>query len=321
MAKPNSKATFIDYCLRQLGAPVIEINVDDDQVDDRVDEALQFYQHYHDDAVEKFFLKHKVTLSVLTLSASVAGNFSEGEKITGGTSGAEATVYKGSTGTSLKYLDTTNNLAFEANETITGDSSGTSATISSIVQGDIEKKYIPINDLITEVIRVMPIRDDVSSNDMFDIRYQIHLHDMYNLGFMGSLAEYVMSMQYLDLLDTTINANEKHVNFNKHKNQLEIFMDWAEEVEPDQYIVVECQRIVDPDTYTDVYNDYYLKKYATALIKRQWGANLLKFEGMQMPGGVTFNGRQLFDDANEEIQRLEEEARLNWEKPVDFYTG
>ena len=321
MAKPNSKATFIDYCLRQLGAPVIEINVDDDQVDDRVDEALQFYQHYHDDAVEKFFLKHKVTLSVLTLSASVADNFSVDEIITGGTSGAKAKVHKDSTGTSLKYLDTTNNLGFQANETVTGDSSGTSATISSIVQGDIEKKYIPINDLITEVIRVMPIRDDVSSNDMFDIRYQIHLHDMYNLGFMGSLAEYVMSMQYLDLLDTTINANEKHVNFNKHKNQLEIFMDWEEEVEPDQYIVVECQRIVDPDTYTDVYNDYYLKKYATALIKRQWGANLLKFEGMQMPGGVTFNGRQLFDDANEEIQRLEEEARLNWEKPVDFYTG
>ena len=98
-------------------------------------------------------------------------------------------------------------------------------------------------------------------------------------------------------------------------------MDWEEEVEVDQYLVIECSRILDPDTYTDVYNDYFLKRYATALIKRQWGTNLIKFEGMVMPGGVTFNGRQLFDDANEELQKLEEEARLNWEKPVDFYMG
>ena len=156
---------------------------------------------------------------------------------------------------------------------------------------------------------------------MFDVRYQMHLNDIYSLGFMGSLAEYVMSMQYLDLLDNIIDSDEKQINFDMHKNQLDIFMHWDEEVEPDDYLVVECYRILDPDTYTDVYNDYFLKRYATALIKRQWGTNLLKFEGMQMPGGVTFNGRQLFDDANEEITRLEEEARLNWEQPVDFYTG
>ena len=98
-------------------------------------------------------------------------------------------------------------------------------------------------------------------------------------------------------------------------------MDWNEEVDEDAFLVVECYRIIDPDTFTDVYNDYFLKRYATALIKRQWGTNLLKFEGMVMPGGVTFNGRQLFDDANEEIERLEEEARLNWEQPIDFMTG
>ena len=249
MAKPNSRETLIDYCLRSLGAPVIEINIDDDQVSDRIDEALQFYQHYHDDAIEKVYLKHQVT------------------------------------------------------------------------QTDIDNGYITLNDLVTEVTRVMPIRDSVSSNDMFDVRYQIHLNDMYNLGFMGSLAEYVQSMQYLRLLDHVIDSDEKHINFERHKNRLEVFMDWSEEIEVGQYLVIECQRILDPDTYTDVYNDYFLKRYATALIKRQWGANLIKFEGMVMPGGVTFNGRQLFDDANEELQRLEEEARLNWEKPVDFYMG
>ena len=249
MAKPNSRQTLIDYCLRSLGAPVIEVNIDDDQLDDRVDEALQFYQHYHDDAIEKIYLKHEVT------------------------------------------------------------------------QTDIDNGYIAINDLITDVVRVLPLRETVSSTDMFDIRYQIHLNDIYALGFMGSLTEYVMAQQWLSLLDLVIDSDEKHVNFERHMNRLTIHMDWSEEVEVGDHLLVECYRIIDPDTFTDVYNDYFLKRYATALIKKQWGQNLIKFEGMVMPGGVTFNGRQLFDDAVQELEQLVEEARLNWEKPVDFMTG
>ena len=321
MAKPNSRQTFSDYCLRSLGAPVIEINVDEDQIDDRIDEALQFYQFYHADSIEKFYLKHKVTNSTLTLTASVAGNFQVGETITGGTSGAKA-VIKTAAATKITYnqLDDTN-VAFAANETITGDTTSATATISSISKGDIENGYIALNDAITEVVRVMPIRDSVSSTDMFDIRYQIHLNDIHSVGFMGNLTEYVMSRQFLSLLDVVVDSDDKQINFDRHKNRLDIFMDWDEEVDVDDYLVVECYRIIDPDTFTDVYNDYFLKRYATALIKRQWGTNLLKFEGMVMPGGVTFNGRQLFDDANEEITRLEEEARLNWEQPIDFMTG
>lgn len=249
MAVPNSRTTLIDYCLRALGAPVIEINVDDDQLSDRVDEALQFYQHYHADAIEKVFLKHEVT------------------------------------------------------------------------QTDIDNGYLTLNPLVTEVIRVFPIRDTISSNNLFDIKYQMHLNDMFSLGYMGSLLEYSMAQEYLQTLDILIDSDSKFVQFDKHRNRLEIYMKWGDEVAVGNYLVVEAYRIIDPDTFTEVYNDYYLKKYLTALIKRQWGANLLKFEGMQMPGGVTFNGRQLFDDANEELQRLEEEVRLNWEEPVDFYTG
>ena len=321
MAKPNSRQTFSDYCLRSLGAPVIEINVDEDQIDDRIDEALQFYQFYHADSIEKFYLKHKVTNSTLTLTASVAGNFQVGETITGGTSGAKA-VIKTAAATKITYnqLDDTN-VAFAANETITGDTTSATATISSISKGDIENGYIALNDAITDVVRVMPIRDSVSSTDMFDIRYQIHLNDIHSVGFMGNLTEYVMSRQFLSLLDVVVDSDDKQINFDRHKNRLDIFMDWDEEVDVDDYLVVECYRIIDPDTFTDVYNDYFLKRYATALIKRQWGTNLLKFEGMVMPGGVTFNGRQLFDDANEEITRLEEEARLNWGQPIDFMTG
>lgn len=325
MAKPNSRTTFIDYCLRSLGAPVLEINVDDDQLDDRVDEALQFYQTYHDDAIEKFFLKHKVTNSQLIFQAVATGNFVVGETVTGGTSGAKAVIKSIPSSSTLRYnVLSDSNIPFQASETVTGDSSGATGVISSsggIVKGDMENGYIPINDLITDVIRLLPIRDSVTSSDMFDIRYQLHLNDIYSLGFMGTLSEYVMSQQFLSMLDLVIDSDEKHVDFNRHKNRLEVFMDWNEEVDVDDYLVVECFRIIDPDTYTDVYNDYYLKKYATALIKKQWGTNLIKFEGMQMPGGVTFNGRQLFDDANEELIKLEEEARLNWEKPVDFMTG
>ncbi len=320
MAKPNSRQTFLDYCLRSLGAPVIEINVDEDQLDDRVDEALQFYQFYHADSIEKFYLKHKVTNSSLTLTGAVAGNFQVGEIITGGTSGAKA-VIKTASGSTITYnqLEDTN-VAFST-ETITGGNTGATAVIQSITKGDIENGYISLNDAITDVVRVMPIRDSVTSTDMFDIRYQIHLNDIHSVGFMGNLTEYVMSRQFLSLLDVVVDSDDKQINFDRHKNRLDIFMDWDEEVDKDDYLVVECYRIIDPDTFTDVYNDYFLKRYATALIKRQWGTNLLKFEGMVMPGGVTFNGRQLFDDANEEITRLEEEARLNWEQPIDFMTG
>jgi len=130
-----------------------------------------------------------------------------------------------------------------------------------------------------------------------------------------------MTQQWLSLVDMIIDSDEKHLSFERHKNQLRIDMDWVTEVDVDQYLIVECYRIIDPDTYTDVYNDYFLKQYATALIKLQWGTNLSKFEGMVMPGGVTFNGRQLFDDAREELIKLNEELRLNWEQPVDFFVG
>jgi hypothetical protein len=249
MAKPNSRQTFIDYCLRSLGAPVVEINVDDDQVEDRVDEALQFYQHYHADAIEKVYLKHQVTST------------------------------------------------------------------------DVTNGWIPITDMVTDVIRVMPIRDTTSTNSLFDVKYQIHLNDVYNLGFLGSLVDYTMTQQWLSLLDGILDPDDKHISFDRHKNQLRIDMDWEKEVAVDQYIVVECYRIIDPATYTDVWNDYFLKKYTTSLIKQQWGQNLLKFEGMTMPGGVQFNGRQIYEDALQEIEKLNEEVRLNWEQPVDFYIG
>lgn len=249
MSVPNSRQSMIDYCMRSLGYPVIEINVDEDQVQDRVDEALQFYQQYHSDAIEQIYLKHQITAQ------------------------------------------------------------------------DIENEYIQLNDLVTSVTEVLPIRRQSFSDAMFDIRYQAHLSDVYALGFMGSLVNYEMTKQWLSLLNTVLGDDAKQINFEVHKNQLRLDADWSRSIKEDDFIIIKCYRILEPDAYPKIYNDYFLKRYATALIKRQWGTNLIKFEGMTMPGGVTFNGRQIFDDANQEIEKLEEEARLNWEMPPLFFTG
>ena len=320
MAKPNSRATLVSYCKRALGHPVIEINVDDDQVDDRIDEALQFYQEYHHDAIEKVYLKHKVTGSTLTLSAAVAGNFTVGETITGGTSDAQAVVVTAA-GSTITYSALGNSNNVFAAETITGETSEATATVSTIVKGNIENGYINIPDLVTNAVRVFPLNDVNASVNMFDVKYQMHLNDMFSLGYMGSLLEYEMTQQWLAMLDMVIDSSNKHIEFARHRNTLRIDMDWSHEIEIDDYLIIDCYRILDPTTYTDIYNDYFLKRYATALIKQQWGANLIKFEGMEMPGGVVFNGRQLFDDSATDLEKLTEEARLNWEMPVDFMTG
>ena len=321
MAKPNSRTTLIDYCLRSLGAPVIEINVDEDQIEDRIDEAFQFYNTFHADAIEKVFLKHQVTGSTLALSASVAENFTVGETITGGTSGATAVVHNSSTGSNIIYPSLgDSNTPFQVNEVVTGGTSGTTGTISTINLGDIENGYVPTPDLVKQVSRVFPF-NDTHTTDMFSIDYQLHLNDIYSLGFMGNLSEYYMTQSWLSLLDLIVDTDNKHIDFNVHRNTLRIDMDWKAEVAIGSYIIVECERVLDPDAYTDVYNDYFLKRYATALIKMQWGINLSKFEGMVMPGGVTFNGRQILEDAKEEIKELTEEARLVWEDPIDFITG
>jgi len=245
---PNSRQSLINYCLRQLGAPVVQVNLDEDQIEDRVDEALQFFQEYHADALHKDWFKHELT------------------------------------------------------------------------QTDVDNEYIPIPDAITTVVRILPFTYENSSINMFDARYQMALNDMYNLGFAGTLANYVHVQKYITTLDMMINGTPQ-VDFNRHQNRLYINIDWDRYVDVGDYIVAEAYRIVDPEQNTDVYNDIFLKRYLTALLKRNWGTNLKKFEGIELPGGVTMNGQQIYDEANEEILRIEEEVQLKYEYPVDFHIG
>jgi len=249
MANPTSRQGLIDYCMRRLGAPVIEINVDEDQIEDRIDDALQFYQEYHSDATMRIYLKHQITAQ------------------------------------------------------------------------DISNRFISLNDNILYVKRIFPFIGDSSSINMFSVKYQMHMNDLYDLSYIGDLLYYEMVQQYMSLLDLKLNGASEFSRFNRHMNELHLDIDWESDIKENDYVIVECMRIVDPSTYTDVYNDMFLKQYATALIKQQWGANLIKFEGMQMPGGVTINARQIFEDANLELEKIREQMQLNYEMPPDFYVG
>lgn len=248
MAQPTTREEFKQWCLRKLGAPVIEINVDDDQVDNRIDEALKFYADYHFDGSEKTYYKHLVT------------------------------------------------------------------------EDDVDNEYIELPENIIGAVRIFPISYyNNSSTDMFNVRYQIALNDLYTLTSM-SLVPYYMAMEHLGLIQEML-VGEQPIRFSRHKNRLLIDSSWGDKIEAGKYILVEAYEVIDPDTYTDVWSDRWLQNYATALIKRQWGNHLTKFTGMSLPGGVQFNGERILSDAQNEIEKMESEMILNYSMPVCDMVG
>jgi hypothetical protein len=244
---PNSRQTFIEYCLRKLGKPVIEINVDSDQIDDRVTEALRYYADYHFDATEKIYYKHQVT------------------------------------------------------------------------QQDKDNKYITLPENIIGAVRIFPIADPlVRSDDLFNIRYQIALNDLYTLTSV-SMVPYYMTMEHLALISELL-VGQQPIRFSRHKNKLFVDMDWNN-VRVGEFLLVEAYEVIDPDQYTDVWADRWLQNYATAKIKYQWGSNLTKFTGVNLPGGVQFNGERILNDADEEIRRMEQEMISSYSLPVSDMIG
>lgn len=318
----SSRQELIDYCLRRLGFPVIEINVDEDQISDRIDDALQLYQEYHFDGVEKTFFKHQITGSKLKLSLGVADNFNNNETITGNTSGATAKVFS----TDGQYITIeTKEGDFQANETITGSESGTTASLSGsdhYVAGDIENGWVPVSNGIIGITRVFNIGSSTQTSGgeyLFDIEYQFRLNDLYNL-LGADMTYYSIVQSHLTTLEKLL-VNERQIRWNRKTNRLYIDTDWDRTFNPGTYIMVEGYAILDPETYTEVYDDMFLKKYATALIKRQWGENMKKFGGIQLPGGVTLNGGEIFQEALQEIQQIEQEMSLKYELPPTFMVG
>ena len=244
----TTRGQLSDYALRKLGDPVIDINVDPDQIEDRIDEALEKYREFHMDATRRYFLKHQVT------------------------------------------------------------------------QDDIDNGYISVSANITAVKQIFSVSESFASGrGMFDIKYQMMLNDMAFMStYSGDLAYYEQMQQYLSLLDTTLNGMPL-IEFARRQNKIYIFGDdLGTDLTVGSWIVVEAYTII---TDTGIWDDMWLKKYTTSLIKRQWGTNLMKFDGVQLPGGVTLNGRVIFEDAIQEIEKLEEELRLTFELPIDFFVG
>ena len=319
----SSREGLIDYCFRRLGFPVIEINVDDDQVSDRIDDALQYFQEYHFDGVERLYLTHQVSTAELKFTGLSAPSFENNEMLIGETSGATCILYTLS-GTTARITNVKG--AFTAGETVTGSVSGFSRALTPTgfyTSGDIQNGYLPLPDSVIGVIRVLPINGPSSGmnnrNNMFDIIYQFRLNDMYNL-LSADMVYYTQVQQHLSMLDMLL-VGDRSFKYNRKMDKMYIDMNWEEVLNPDDFIVIECYRILDPSTYTQVYDDMFLKRYSTALIKRQWGENMKKFGGIQLPGGVILNGKEIYDEAVEEIATIENEMQLKSELPIDFMVG
>ena len=305
MAVPSTKATLKEYCLRALGKPVIDINVDDDQVEDRLDEALQYFAQYHTDGIERMYLKYKVTEDDVTrLTTNKSYNVDE--------KGTAAEIIELEEGT-LTSGDTSGDIqAEDGGAILTEDSTLVRTTYEE------NQNYLVIPDAVISVINIFPLSDRANLN-MFDVRYQLRLNDLYDFS-STSIVHYEMTMKHLDFLDHIL-VGEKPIRFNQLSNRLYIDQDWVNDITADEYIIIECYRKLDPNDHTDIFDDLYLKRYATTLIKRQWGQNLSKFSGTAMLGGVTLNGPELFSTALSEQQTLEEEIRLNYEEPPHFQEG
>ena len=279
MAQPSNRAELINYCKRQLGAPVLEINIADEQVEDLVDDALQYFHERHYDGVIQTYLKYKITQDDIDRGRG-----------------------KGATNP-IGIVTTT------AESTIVG----TAVTFSY----EENSNYIQIPPAVIGITKIFRFDGaNTATSNMFSVKYQLFLNDMYYFGSTEILT-YAMTKRYLEDLDFTL-TTEKQIRFNQRQDRLYLDIDW-ESVVVDDYLVIDCYRLLDPNDFSRVYNDFFVKKYLTALMKRQWGQNLIKFQGVKLPGGVELNGRQLYDDAEKELEVIREQMSNTYEiPPLDF---
>ena len=285
MAKPSTRQGLIDYCLRRLGAPVLEINVDDDQIDDLVDDALQYFQERHFDGVERMYLKYELTQADIDRGRATSNSSSTN---TAGivTTSATSTSIPGYGTTTSNYYETSN--------------------------------FIQVPDSVVGIERIFRFDTSAISGGMFSIKYQLFLNDLYYFNSV-ELLQYSMVKSYLEDIDFLL-TTDKQVRFNKRQDRLYLDIDWQAQ-NAGNYLILDCYRILDPNTFTDVYNDSFLKKYLTALIKRQWGQNLIKFRGVKLPGGIELNGREIYEDAERELAEIKSRMSMDYELPPYDFIG
>lgn len=318
----STRQELVDYCLRRLGFPVIEINVDDDQVSDRMDDALQFWYEYHFDGRQKIFISHQITGDTVRLASGDTGNYLVGEFITGAS--GRATIFSIDSATDF----TVENMqgVFVAGENVVGSQSEFTSALSATdpyTAGDTGKEYIPVGDGVLSVTRMFNFggsaNGSIRGSELFDIMYQFRMNDMYNL-LGADMTYYAMVQSHLSTLEMML-VNQRQIRFNRKMNRIHIDTLWSKTFSPGDWVVFEAYAIVDPTEFSEVYDDMFLKKYATALIKRQWGENMKKFGGIQLPGGVTLNGEKIYEESVEEINQIEEDMQLKYELPPVFMIG
>jgi hypothetical protein len=280
MSKPASRQELIDYCLRRLGAPVLEINLADEQIDDLVDDALQYFNERHFDGVERMYLKYKITQEDIDRGKAI------------GTNGVGIVTTTGSS--NISGIGTT---TFNFYETA---------------------NYIQVPDSVIGIEKVFKFDTSSISGGMFSIKYQLFLNDLYYFNSV-ELLQYAMVKTYLEDIDFLL-TTDKQIRFNKRQNRMYLDIEWGAQ-RADSFIIIDCYRILDPNDFTKVYNDSFLKKYLTALMKRQWGQNLIKFRGVKLPGGVELNGRELYDDAEKELESIMQRMSMDYELPPYDFIG
>ena len=273
MAQPSSREGLIDYAKRQLGFPVLEINVADEQFQDLLDDAIQIYQERHYDGIARMYLKYKITQDDIDRGQARGGDSTLGITTT--------------TTTSTVGLSTTFNIEENNN-------------------------YIQMPPSVIGVNQIFKVRSDTVYDGLFNIRYQLFLNDLYAFGSID-LLQYSMVQTKLEDITFLLNPNVRY-RFNIRQDRLYIDADWAQ-INVQDYFVIDCFRILDPDDFTRVYNDPFLKRYFTALCKKQWGQNLIKFQGVQLPGGIQLNGRQIYDDGVAELAEIRAKMASDYEMP------
>ncbi len=273
MAQPSSREGLIDYAKRQLGFPVLEINVADEQFQDLLDDAIQVYQERHYDGIVRMYLKYKITQEDID-----RGEARGGEKNAGITT---------TTGTSTVGLTTSFN--FEENQ-----------------------NYLQMPPSVIGVNQIFKLRSDTVYDGLFNIKYQLFLNDLYQFGSID-LLQYSMVQTYLEDITFLLNPDMKF-RFNIRQDRLYIDTDFKT-INVGDHFVIDCFRILDPNDFTQVYNDQFLKRYFTALCKKQWGQNLIKFQGVQLPGGIQLNGRQIYDDGVRELDEIRAKMSSDYEMP------
>jgi hypothetical protein len=310
----TSRQGLIDYALRKLGAPVIEINIDVSQVEDRVDEALQFFQDFHYDATERLYLKHQITGTIITVSD--ATNFTVGENVV--CSNGTTFAIDSKTPTTLITKNCYNAQGIDkqpvpALSTIIGQTSGATATVVSKVAGDTENGFVTVGEMVTGVTRVLPWSGATSkTNYYFDPKYQTIISSFANIS-STSMIYFEQLQSHIALLDQLLKPIES-ISFNQKMNSVRIDMDWSEAT-IGAFLIFDCFRILDPEVFTKIYNDRMLKKLVTAKIKYQWASNTQKYQGIQLLGGVTIDASTLMAQAVAEIEAAEAEIRDSYEIP------